>query len=522
MPSRKRWVSLGRNNRQKEVISVKDVSKKAYIAKDSISKNSKRLELTIKKDRTLKKPPLYLINLDNYINNIIEDFTNNTIKISSPTIIAKKKNDISNALRPLCIFNLRDNIILQETNSFLIQNYDKLFYDCSYAFRGKRCFENKEERVPTHHDTIDRILDFQKKHKNENIFVTEYDLKKFFDTIEHDIIRKKFNQLLNNKNVSVSDFWKERISHVFNEYLNKYTFVKNVYNINTNKLKLKELGYPDGEFEWPITELKKIHRKKIYDKNIGIPQGGALSGFIANLVLNEVDERLMKLKDPDLLYLRYCDDMIMLHTNKRKLKKAAKIYKKVIKKNRLIIHPPVKIDEYNKAFYDSKSREFYTWGDIQEHKIPWISFVGYQISYKGEVRVRCSSFKKELNKQEKIVTDTIKQISRNEIKNPNMVIRSVIHRLQGMSVGHVNLYSYDPAPSLCWVNGFRKINKNIYTKQQMKGLDKNRCKQISRLSYEVFKHTKKTDQQSQNTNTLDPEIIYSGKPFSYYGWLEKK
>ena len=127
-----------------------------------------------------------------------------------------------------------------------------------------------------------------------------------------------------------------------------------------------------------------------------------------------------------------------------------------------------------------------------------------------------------MNKQEKIVTDTIKQISRNEIKNPNMVIRSVIHRLQGMSVGHVILYSYDPAPSLCWVNGFRKINKNIYTKQQMKGLDKNRCKQISRLSYEVFKHTKKTDQQSQNTNTLDPEIIYSGKPFSYYGWLEKK
>lgn len=525
MPSRKNWVTLGKNNRQKQVLAIKNSIGKTYISKDSISKNKKRIILTIAKDSKLKQQPDYLVRLNSYINDIINDFTNNTISISAPMVIPKKKDEKGEQLRPLCIFPLRDNLILQETNSFLIKNFDSLFYDCSYAFRGKRIFENKIEKIPTHHDTVDKIIQYQEKHKDQDIYVTEYDLKKFFDTIDHSIIRKKFKKLLNNKAIKISDFWKIRVEHIFEEYLNCYTFYKNVFSINDDKQKLKKFGYPKGKFEWVEDELEKKYGKKFINKEIGIPQGGALSGFIANLVLNEADEKLMKLNDPDLLYLRYCDDMIMLHTNKRKLEKAAKIYKRVVKRNKLFIHKPEnKKEDYNRSFYDSKSRELYIWGDIKEHKVPWISFVGYQIGFNGEVRIRCTSIKKELKKQEKIVHDTIQQISLNPIKNPNMVIRSVIHRLQGMSVGHVNLYSKDLNPSLCWVNGFQKINKNKYTKQQMKGLDKNRCKQISKLCYEVYKikNSQNVDNSVKNLILDDPQIIYSGKPFSYYGWLEHK
>ena len=59
----------------------------------------------------------------------------------------------------------------------------------------------------------------------------------------------------------------------------------------------------------------------------------------------------------------------------------------------------------------------------------------------------------------------------------------------------------------------------------MKGLDKNRYKQIKRLckyiEYKIKRNQNNTNIQKDNTRD-DPEIIYSGKPFSYYSWIEKK
>ena len=524
MPPRKKWVSIGVENRTKNVISIKGNNQTLLSSLDSVKKNKKRIELTILKDSILSAQPKYLSDLNSFIDGIINDFNQNNINIASPRIIPKKKDQSGKKLRPLCVFDLRDNIILQETNSFLVQRCDNFFCDCSFAFRGRMQI-NGEDRIPTHHDTIDKIIEYRNKHSNEKIYVTEYDLKKFFDTIDHSIILKKLDSLLNERSLQIDNFWKTRIKNIFEKYLSCYTFYDCVFSKNSNTKYLQEFGFPDGKFEW-VPELEKKFKKNKKFQRIGVPQGGALSGFIANLVLNEVDCNLMNLNDPDLLYLRYCDDMIMLHTNKRKLRKAAKIYRRIIKKNKLFIHKPTKVKKYDKDFYESKSRSIYIWGDKREKKIPWISFVGYQIGFNGEVRIRKQSIKKELDKQKKIVDDTIKQISRNQIKNPLKIIRSVIQRLQGMSIGHVNLYSYDPNPSLCWITGFSKINKNKYTSQQMKGLDKNRCRQIKRLcKYIENKMIKKSniDNIITKDNTRnDPEIIYSGKPFSYYAWIEKK
>ena len=51
-----------------------------------------------------------------------------------------------------------------------------------------------------------------------------------------------------------------------------------------------------------------------------------------------------------------------------------------------------------------------------------------------------------------------------------------------MSVGRVDLSNFNNLDNeMCWVNGFLKINDNRHVRAQLKDLDRNRSKQISRL-----------------------------------------
>ncbi|MHC4537067.1 MAG: hypothetical protein ACYS6K_24220 [Planctomycetota bacterium] len=76
---------------------------------------------------------------------------------------------------------------------------------------------------------------------------------------------------------------------------------------------------------------------------------------------------------------------------------------------RLPAHTPVPIKEYSKDYYDIKSKLPFRWGNRRgERIIPWISFLGYQVRYDGIIRVRRKSIQKELEKQVRVVTKTIK------------------------------------------------------------------------------------------------------------------
>ena len=516
MPKRRDWVHLGKQ-RYTEINGIK-------VPKDSVKNNMERLRLTILRDMGKNAKPKYLKELKNYIRKIQFSVLINNLKIDEPEIKPMKKKE--GEARPLCIFKLKSNLILQEINRFLIKKYDCMFEESSFAFRGK----NKDGYIPSHHDTVKTILDYRNKHFVEGIYVTECDLQKFFDTINHEIIQKKFDILLGNQSIKVSSFWKKRAKKVFNKYLECYDFPRKVYSCNGNDEFFGKNRCEGCEFKWiKVDRLKELYGDDYATCKIGIPQGGALSGFIANLVLDEVDKGLKELNDPDLLYLRYCDDMIMLHTNKDKLKIALDKYLEIIKKNKLFVHESLPIEKYDKTFYGKKSKLPYKWGPVKEDAVPWISFVGYQIGFDGKVRVRLDSINKEKAKQNLIVGKAVKQVedaNRQGLDfNTNKIIKSVIHRLQGMSVGHVKMYADNKNPTLCWANGFKMLNANNFSLSQMRSLDRNRCKEINILCHKLRELNKKdeaVDFEIYDEKDVSTEIIFSGKPFSYYNWLQKK
>jgi hypothetical protein len=302
----------------------------------------------------------------------------------------------------------------------------------------------------------------------------------------------------------------KRAKRIFISYLNCYNFYNCVRKLNGNEEYFRDKRVPAGEFEWVEEDLRKIYSDKDIVE-IGIPQGGALSGLIANIVLDYADRKILKLNDENLLYVRYCDDMIIMHTDKRKCGIALSKYMEALKKLGLFPHE-IGNESCPKDFWKSKSKGPYEWC---EENVPWVGFVGYEINRSGEIRVRKKSLKKEKDKQKKLIDNVILAIKGNLRSSKNTVIESALNRLIGMAVGRVELWNYKYYKNdMCWAKGFNLLNDNKYSRAQVKSLDRSRRKNLMRLYKALYNiddsNVKKKDKE------VGRKIIFYGKPFSYF------
>ncbi|MFN4085817.1 MAG: reverse transcriptase/maturase family protein [Spirosomataceae bacterium] len=529
LPPRKKWVNLGGDSRI-------DKSTKQLIS--SSKRNEYALIKTIKSYRKKSPNEPWLLELDKFIRDIQLSVQSGTYKITTPIVFPKLKNEKQlngeNECRPICLFTLKDRIILSITNKYLTRLFDPYFEDCSFAFRSKK---NKEGTlIMNHHDCIREILDFRKKNSDKILWVVECDMEKFYDTVNHEIAKVLYDELIQKclKTKPTSDFSKP--SHLFKQFLDCYAFNINVPSPEDTEY-WKSYDIPKGYFKWVSKELSELqYYENIENERIGIPQGGALSGLIANIMLNIADKVILQ---TGAFYLRFCDDMIILHPKKSTCELAKELYVTTLKGLKLVPHhfktdnelvsirrntskerKKLGINSYE-PFWKSKSKGPYKWGPINEESIPWIGFVGYEMHHKGHVRVRKKSFLKELNKQKEVVEEIRKAVKHGMRKTKGSVTESAIHRLVGMSVGRVSLKNYATVSNeLCWKNGFKELMPNRYSIQQIKQLDRNRNK----LYYDLVKDLKEQEEVGANKIKSKPrQIIHFNKPFSYfYQVIERK
>lgn len=237
--------------------------------------------------------------------------------------------------RPISRFVLKDRIILSLTNKFLTELFDPYFEKSSLAFRSAIKNENGYE-VTKHHTAVDRILDYKLQFKERSLFVAECDMKKFYDTVNHKKCFEAFEKLLIRANIDYPDLNLAFPKKIFISYLNSYSFYENInQNCNNDDYWSKQLDNKgksiNGVYPW-VDELLNCPIKE----RVGVPQGGALSGLIANIVLDFADKKLLEIED--LFYIRYCDDMILMHYDKSNCEKAINIYSNAIKEQCLFSH----------------------------------------------------------------------------------------------------------------------------------------------------------------------------------------
>lgn len=508
LPPRKKWLNLGENSRRKS-----KSNRELLTAND---KNFYSLLKTIKAHKKVNSKEAWFLNLQIFINEIITLSSDPSYKVESPVIFPKlkdklKKND-KNECRPICMFNLRDRIILSTTNKFLTRLFDENFQDSSYAFRFKK---NKDNQILSHHDCIKDILKFKQDNLDKDFYVVECDMKKFYDTVNHEIALKLFNELIAKTKVSYPHLNLDAPDRIFKSYLDCFAF-------NINMPKATDLEYwasykiPRGEFSW-VEQILSQHYDDISKERIGVPQGGALSGLIANIYLNQAD---IKMVGANVLYQRFCDDMIIIADNLEACEKSKEIYESVLLSLKLFPHQFKNAtqlmsdnqDERNyKLFWDGKSKGPYRWGKVDNNSFPWIGFVGYEINYLGEIRVRKKSLDKEIKKQKKIVNEIKRAIKVDMRKSKGTATESAINRLIGMSVGRIGLDNFDEVSTdQCWKNGFKELTLNPHSLRQIKQLDRNR----SKLYYKLIKNIEDPELEPKGSNHR--QVIKYNKPFSYY------
>ena len=390
--------------------------KKDRIQTDGERKSGKQvltrsIAQTIKKHRKTYDDFPYLQRLDLFIANLRKDITGDApLEFNSIKIVGKKKkvdSDNVTILRPICVFeSLREKLLIALASKYLSEAFDPLLHEEILSYRPLRKYHNSEEPVITDRDNaIENLQEYRNRHKRQNIYVAECDIQKYFDTINHDIIRNCFAKFAENAHTLCPGFEYRCVKRILDAYLDSYSFYKNVL-VENEKLMLCE---SPRKYESPKDTLfveRGCYTREEFKTStdrIGIPQGGALSGLISNVVLSTVDnESILQRNDPHRFFCRYGDDIILMHTSRKECERLINRYCNALTEHKLLYHDFVSVADpklrkpdgsVRPALWDVKSRSPFLWGRNNEEKeqVDWIGFLGYEIRYTGEVRIRRSS-----------------------------------------------------------------------------------------------------------------------------------
>ena len=321
LPPRRQWLSLYEQNRYKIYNLNSNTIYKQKIT--SFETNIMRLQKTIASASKNQIDQIWYHNLQTFIKDVQNSCIDPNYRLTTPItypISKNKRTDGTEECRPISVFqSLKDKVIISLANQYLTTLFDPFFYQESLAFRAPRTYHQHSNYFTTHHDAIDRILEYLQQHNNERIFIAECDIQKFYDSVSHHIIKHEFRKLILQAHKRTPNLNTEIVERIFYSYLQCYSFPMQVYKLNNDKTYwAQQQNIKKGRFEWIEDQLIEHNlcksKRSIPHLKIGIPQGGALSGLISNIVLNAVDKVVNK-TDGHFLYLRYCDDMILMHTD---------------------------------------------------------------------------------------------------------------------------------------------------------------------------------------------------------------
>ena len=453
---------------------------------------TRSIAITIQQHRKLKTPPQYLKNLDAFVSSLREDICScEPITFNSIKIIGKKKKVNSEGveiLRPICVFeSLREKLLIALASKYLTEVFDCLLHEEILSYRPLRRYHGSETPVLTDRDNaIQNIHAYRKSHRCGTLYVAECDIQKYFDTINHDVIRQCFKAFADKVKALDANFDYSQVGRIVEAYLNSYSFYRNVESKN------EEIKVRNQQFEVPKAHLfieRGCYTAEEFEaakSKIGIPQGGALSALMSNVILHTIDsESILGRPDRNRFFCRYGDDILLMHTSKVKCEALINKYCEALTQHKLLYHDFISVadKEFRKAngvsvrpiLWDQKSRKPFLWGrsNAEKESVDWIGFLGYEMRYTGEVRLRRSSF------DNKIKTIKRKYYSGAKTKFAKGEGTYTAERVSTLISNRIEKFVGDG------LIGASSLNRNKYSLTQALKLNRYTSKVIYRLLYKI-------------------------------------
>lgn len=226
-------------------------------------------------------------------------------------------------------------------------------------------------------------------------YVFDADLSKYFDTIPHDKLLARLASVIGGAD-SITCKLVNRFIHTDRVPYHSYKYAKH---------HKQRVGYK--VFHWIKPE--RLHRET------GVPQGGVLSGMLANLYLHNFDDWVIRqlASEIDIRYVRYADDFVILARTRESLE---------------IIHQKVKeqIELIGLCLNEEKTIKV----DVRDEGL---DFVGFHFDAK-HMRVRSRNiarYKKRVEEAIAVPPDYV-----NQRDDPDITLKWLVRRVNYKVQGH--------------------------------------------------------------------------------------
>ena len=470
-------------------------------------------------------------NLLNFYESVYSIVSQGEFCFSSPTIQLVRKGggrvktmDAGNkreAYRCISRFDkLEDRVILGKTATYLRDVFDSEFLDCCYAFR-------RNGRKFSFRKAVENLITYRQRFADKPLYVADCDVQKFFDVINHQVIRNAYESFVQRVGDRHPD---ARAGKILDAYLEAYSFPRNLEEC----CDLDVIAKRDCVERVPNEVLASLYPGcDLTELQLGVPQGGALSPLLANMVMDAVDRAVLSGGDDDLFYARFCDDMIIVHPNRRKCEEALNRYLNAMRLLKLPIHKLCKKPRCSASYFAEKSKGPVAWKRTSVGLLGtnWVNFLGHQIRYDGVVRVKKETVKKH---QERLLIEK-EELFRNLKKAKGQyrlgkdwkgLFKAFQLRIAAMGVGRIDV-NMKVSSYRCWLSVFRKnLDPSGPAMSQMKNLDRTRSgilanvKGLMKSAWRSVFHGTLLNGEQDSARKTRMKKGYLGAPFSYYGSLK--
>lgn len=404
------------------------------------------------------------------------------IEISKDKRLSLKEAKLKNKIRVLSIANVKDTVVQQVIYESIKEYTEKKFKEIdlvSYAYREGKSAPSAVRRIQKYIE-----LDYK--------YVLNMDLSKFFDTINHKLM--------------INDLYK------FFGKDNKIllTILKNfLYSYRITSKNLKETKYKGKKLR---PTLKIFHNVKVKRerREKGIPQGGVLSGLLANIYLYDFDLWISNIlrRKYDLKYIRYADDFLILLKNDEKIEEIFKEVESQLSKKELKVHP---LGEKSEVINLNERSTNYVGFEIKKNKVKVKK--NNEIAFKNKIKLI-------LNEAEKLQEFEEKK----SIKVLNNIIRKINFKIIGNRAFYEKYEKCGKEPDYKnWIGYFG----NITDVHQLKKIDRWIFNNLKFFMYKNFGFKiKKSNYSYLKANNFEQNLYKLRRlELEYYGYrksLRKK